>query len=84
MRPTFILLDEPAGGLTEAEIEALGCIILALRDNGIGVLIVEHHTDFVFKISDRVTTLNLGRMLKHGVPEEVRRDPEVIRVYLGA
>jgi ABC-type branched-subunit amino acid transport system ATPase component len=84
MRPTFILLDEPAGGLTEAEIEALGRIILALRDNGIGVLIVEHHTDFVFKICDRVTTLNLGRMLKHGVPEEVRRDPEVIRVYLGA
>ncbi len=84
MKPTFILLDEPAGGLTEAEIEALGRIVLTLRDNGIGVLIVEHHTDFVFRISDRVTTLNLGRMLKHGAPAEVRRDPEVIRVYLGA
>ncbi len=84
MKPTFILLDEPAGGLTEAEIEALGRIVLTLRDNGVGVLIVEHHTDFVFRISDRVTTLNLGRMLKHGAPAEVRRDPEVIRVYLGA
>ena len=84
MKPTFILLDEPAGGLTEAEIKALSRIVLTLRDSGIGVLIVEHHTDFVFRISDRVTTLNLGRMLKHGAPEEVRRDPEVIRVYLGA
>jgi branched-chain amino acid transport system ATP-binding protein len=84
MKPAFILLDEPAGGLTEAEIEALGRIVVTLRDGGIGVLIVEHHTDFVFRISDRVTTLNLGRMLKHGAPDEVRRDPEVIRVYLGA
>lgn len=82
--PRFILLDEPAGGLTEAEIGALAAIVTTLRDSGIGVLIVEHHTDFVFRISDRVSTLHLGRMLKHGSPDEVRHDPEVIRVYLGA
>jgi branched-chain amino acid transport system ATP-binding protein len=82
--PRFILLDEPAGGLTEAEIEALAAIVTTLRDHGIGVLIVEHHTDFVFRISDRVSTLHLGRMLKQGSPDEVRHDPEVIRVYLGA
>lgn len=84
MRPRFILLDEPAGGLTGAEIEQLGAIIRTLRDCGIGVLLVEHHTEFVFAISDRVTTLNLGRTLRHGTPHEVRHDPEVIRVYLGA
>jgi ABC-type branched-subunit amino acid transport system ATPase component len=84
LRPRFILLDEPAGGLTPAEIEHLGAIIRVMRDAGIGVLLVEHHTDFVFRISDRVTTLDVGSVIKHGTPDEVRRDPEVIRVYLGA
>jgi branched-chain amino acid transport system ATP-binding protein len=84
MQPSFILLDEPAGGLTEHEIEQLANIVVTLRDCGIGVLIVEHHTDFVFRICDRVTTLNLGKMIKHGTPDDVRNDPEVIRVYLGA
>jgi ABC-type branched-subunit amino acid transport system ATPase component len=84
MRPRFILLDEPAGGLTGTEIEQLGQVLGVLRAAGIGVLLVEHHTDFVFRCSDRVTTLDLGRMLRHGRPEEVRSDAEVIRVYLGA
>lgn len=84
MRPRFILLDEPAGGLTEQEIEHLGSVIRTLRNAGIGVLLVEHHTDFVFRICDRVTTLNVGKMIKRGTPDEVRSDPEVIRVYLGA
>ncbi|WP_158924466.1 ABC transporter ATP-binding protein [Acidisphaera sp. S103] len=84
LRPKFVLLDEPAGGLTVAEIEHLGAIIGVMRDSGIGVLLVEHHTDFVFKVCDRVTALNLGRMIAHGSPTEVRNDPDVIRVYLGA
>jgi ABC-type branched-subunit amino acid transport system ATPase component len=84
MRPKFVLLDEPAGGLTEAEIERLGAIIGVIRDSGIGVLLVEHHTDFVFRTCDRVTALNLGRMIAHGSTTAVRYDPEVIRVYLGA
>jgi ABC-type branched-subunit amino acid transport system ATPase component len=84
MRPKFILLDEPAGGLTVAEIERLAAIIGVIRTSGIGVLLVEHHTDFVFRVCDRVTALNLGRTIAHGTTTEVRRDPEVIRVYLGA
>jgi ABC-type branched-subunit amino acid transport system ATPase component len=83
-RPRFILLDEPAGGLTSAEIEHLGAVIRVMRESGVGVLLVEHHTDFVFRISDRVTTLDIGAVIKHGTPDEVKRDPEVIRVYLGA
>lgn len=83
-RPRFLLLDEPAGGLTGAEIEHLGRIIKTIRESGIGVLLVEHHTDFVFRICSRVTTLDRGRLIKHGTPEEVRTDPEVVRVYLGA
>ena len=84
MRPKFVLLDEPAGGLTVAEIEHLSAIIGVIRDSGIGVLLVEHHTDFVFRICDRVTALNLGRTIAHGTTNEVRNDPDVIRVYLGA
>jgi ABC-type branched-subunit amino acid transport system ATPase component len=83
-RPRFLLLDEPAGGLTPTEIGHLGAIIRVLRESGIGVLLVEHHTDFVFRFSDRVTTLDVGAVIRHGTPEEVRSDPEVIRVYLGA
>ena len=84
MQPRFILLDEPAGGLTEHEIDQLANIVLAMRDAGIGVLIIEHHTDFVFRICDRVTALNLGSSIASGSAAEVRADPEVIRVYLGA
>jgi branched-chain amino acid transport system permease protein len=83
-RPQFIMLDEPAGGLTDAEIGHLTEVILVLRDAGLGVLLVEHHTDFVFRVCDRVTTLDLGRMIMHGPPAVVQADPEVIRVYLGA
>jgi len=84
LRPRFLMLDEPAGGLTGVEIGHLSDIITVLRDCGIGVLLVEHHTDFVFRICDRVTTLDLGRVIKHGLPDEVRTDAEVRRVYLGA
>ena len=78
------MLDEPAGGLTDAEIGHLADVIVVLRDAGLGVLLVEHHTDFVFRVCDRVTTLDLGRMIKHGRPADVQADAEVIRVYLGA
>jgi ABC-type branched-subunit amino acid transport system ATPase component len=84
LRPRFILLDEPAGGLTGPEIGHLADIIKVMRDAGVGVLLIEHHTDFVFRCCDRVTTLDLGKVIKHGSPQEVRTDPEVIRVYLGA
>jgi ABC-type branched-subunit amino acid transport system ATPase component len=84
LRPRFMLLDEPAGGLTTAEIEHLAALLGVMRGRGVGVLLVEHHTDFVFRVCDRVTTLDVGSIIKRGTPEEVRRDPEVIRVYLGA
>ncbi|MGY2049776.1 ABC transporter ATP-binding protein [Methylobacterium sp. JK268] len=84
LRPRFLLLDEPAGGLTGAEIGHLAAILAAIREGGVGILLVEHHTDFVFRVCDRVTALDRGRLIKHGRPDEVRRDAEVVRVYLGA
>ena len=83
-RPRFLLLDEPAGGLTAAEIGHLEAVISTIRDAGIGVLLVEHHTDFVFRLCSSVTTLDRGTVIAQGSPAAVRSDPEVNRVYLGA
>jgi branched-chain amino acid transport system permease protein len=81
--PDFILLDEPASGLTDTEINRLGDVIASLRRQGVGVLLVEHHTDLVFGASDVVTTLNFGRVICTGTPDVVQADPEVRLVYLG-
>jgi branched-chain amino acid transport system permease protein len=84
MRPGFVLLDEPAAGLSTAEIENLGAIIAEMRRLGLGVLLVEHHADFVFRISDQVTVLATGRVLAAGTPAEIRAHREVVHAYLGA
>jgi branched-chain amino acid transport system permease protein len=83
LRPGFLLLDEPAAGLSAEEIRRLGALILAISRAGIGVLLVEHHADLIFDICDRVTVLNLGRMLAAGTPAEIRSHREVVSAYLG-
>ena len=82
--PVLLLLDEPAGGLTTAEIGHLEAVIAAVSSTGVGVLLAEHHTDFVFRLCSGVTTLDRGTVIAQGTPDTVRRDPEVNRVYLGA
>lgn len=84
MRPRFVLLDEPAAGLSAAEIEHLGAIVGEMRRLGLGVLLVEHHADFVFRLCDTVTVLATGRVLAAGTPAQVRADREVVHAYLGA
>jgi branched-chain amino acid transport system ATP-binding protein len=81
--PTFLLLDEPAGGLTNNEIANLEKIIKVIAESGIGVLLIEHHMDLVFRVSERVTTLDLGKVIATGTPAEVQSDHNVKRVYLG-
>jgi branched-chain amino acid transport system permease protein len=84
MRPTFLLLDEPAAGLSVDEIKRLGALIVAISRRGTGVLLVEHHADLIFDICDRVTVLNLGKVLASGKPDEIRTHREVVNAYLGA
>jgi len=84
LRPRFLLLDEPAAGLSAEEIRRLGALIRAIRDQGTGVLLVEHHADLIFDICDHVTVLNLGRVLAAGTPAEIRVHKEVVSAYLGA
>jgi branched-chain amino acid transport system permease protein len=84
LRPLFLLLDEPAAGLSVEEIKRLGALIVTISRQGTGVLLVEHHADLIFDICDRVTVLNLGKVLASGTPAEIRGHREVINAYLGA
>ncbi|SDC33898.1 branched-chain amino acid ABC transporter ATP-binding protein/permease [Belnapia rosea] len=84
LRPEFLMLDEPAAGLSVEEIKRLGALIRAVSRRGVGVLLVEHHADLIFDICDQVTVLNLGRVLAAGTPAEIRVHKEVVSAYLGA
>jgi len=82
--PAFLLLDEPAAGLSADEITRLGELVRAVAAAGTGVLLVEHHADLIFAVCDRVTVLNLGSILAAGTPAEIRAHREVVEAYLGA
>ena len=83
-QPAFLLLDEPAAGLSGEEIARLAELVTAVSQRGVGVLLVEHHTDLIFDICQHVTVLNLGRVLAVGTPEEIRVNKEVVSAYLGS
>jgi branched-chain amino acid transport system ATP-binding protein/branched-chain amino acid transport system permease protein len=83
LRPAFLLLDEPAAGLSAEEIERLGALLLTIARAGTGVLVVEHHPDLIFDICHHVTVLNLGNLLAAGTPAEIRSHREVVNAYLG-
>jgi branched-chain amino acid transport system permease protein len=83
LRPAFLLLDEPAAGLSADEIRRLGALIVAVARQGASVLLVEHHADLIFDICDHITVLNLGRILAAGTPTEIRSHREVVNAYLG-
>jgi len=83
LRPAFLLLDEPAAGLSAEEMKQLGMLISAIARTGTGVLLVEHHADLIFDICQHVTVLNLGKTLAAGTPVEIRSHQEVVNAYLG-
>jgi branched-chain amino acid transport system ATP-binding protein len=82
--PRILLLDEPMAGVSPTLRVELLEHILALRERGITLLIVEHDLDFVMRASDHVIVMNDGRVIAHGSPDEVRADERVVDAYLGA
>jgi branched-chain amino acid transport system ATP-binding protein len=83
--PSFLLLDEPAAGLSEAESDDLLQTLASIpRETGCGMLIVDHDMRLIMRLCDRVHVLNYGKTIGEGTPGEVRRNPAVIEAYLGA
>jgi ABC-type branched-subunit amino acid transport system ATPase component/branched-subunit amino acid ABC-type transport system permease component len=84
-RPSILLLDEPAAGLSHSESMELARLIKHVaQERGIGVMVVEHDMSFIMSLCDRVTVLNFGEVIAAGDPDEVRRDPAVVAAYLGS
>ncbi len=84
MRPEIILLDEPAAGLTTAEVMRLTEGICQLRKDGLTIFIVEHHMGMVMGVADEIAVLDNGELIAEGVPDVVASDPLVIDAYLKA
>jgi branched-chain amino acid transport system ATP-binding protein len=80
--PRFILLDEPAAGLSPTERSELIDILTSLPKH-IGYIIIEHDMDVALRVVERVTMMHSGRIFKEGLPEEIESDPEVQELYLG-
>ena len=83
--PKFLLLDEPAAGLDDAESLALTETIARLRDElDCGILLVEHDMRIIFRVSERIQVLDYGKSIAVGTPEEIRTNKLVVAAYLGA
>jgi branched-chain amino acid transport system ATP-binding protein len=82
--PSVLLLDEPSSGIAQREAEALGPLLLRIREQtGATLLVIEHDVPLLLSISDRLIAFDLGEIVATGPPDEVVRDPVVVTSYLG-
>jgi ABC-type branched-subunit amino acid transport system ATPase component len=84
MEPRFVLLDEPAAGLPEAEVPAFAALVRSVsEEHGAGVLLIDHNMALIMETCDRIVVLDQGRTLAEGTPTEIRANLDVAAAYLG-
>lgn len=81
--PRLVVLDEPAGGLNEAETASLAALVRRIRERGVTVLLIEHDMGLVMDVCERLVVLENGTKIAEGTPDEIRSDPRVGEAYLG-
>ena len=81
--PELLLLDEPVGGLTVEEIREVDEKLKKIRDRGITLLFIEHRMEFVMGLSERVVVMQFGQKIAEGTFQEIQKNEQVIRAYLG-
>ena len=82
--PSVLLLDEPSSGIAQREAEALGPLLLRIREQtGATLLVIEHDVPLLLSIADRLIALDLGEVIAEGDPQEVVQRPAVVQSYLG-
>jgi branched-chain amino acid transport system ATP-binding protein len=83
-RPSFVLMDEPAAGLPEAEVPEFAAVVRSVRDDhGAGVLLIDHNMALIMEVCDRIEVLDQGRTIAAGTPAEIRANLDVAAAYLG-
>jgi branched-chain amino acid transport system ATP-binding protein len=82
--PRYVLLDEPAAGLPEAEVPGFAAVVRSVRDDhGAGVLLIDHNMSLIMDVCDRIQVLDQGETLAEGTPDEIRANLDVAAAYLG-
>jgi branched-chain amino acid transport system ATP-binding protein len=82
--PRFVLMDEPAAGLPEAEVPGFAAVVRSVRDeHGAGVLLIDHNMSLIMAVCDRIQVLDQGKTLAQGTPAEIRSNIDVAAAYLG-